>query len=114
MPRHMLKIRMQRVGRINQPAYRIVVTEHTASPKAGKFVEKVGTYNPTTKARTIDEARVKYWMSVGAKPSATIHNMLLKAGIITGKKINVLQAFKPARTTEDVQSGGAPAKEEAA
>jgi small subunit ribosomal protein S16 len=90
----MLKIRMQRVGRINQPAYRIVVIEHTSSTKAGKFVEKVGTYNPRTKARTLDEARVKYWMSVGAQPSATMHNMLVGAGVLSGKKINVLPAYK--------------------
>ena len=90
----MLKIRMQRVGRINQPSYRIVVTEHTASPKAGKFVEKLGTYNPHTKVRTLDEARVKYWMSVGAQPSATMHNMLVSSGILSGKKINVLPSYK--------------------
>jgi small subunit ribosomal protein S16 len=90
----MLKIRMQRVGRINQPSYRIVVTEHTASPKAGKFVEKLGTYNPRTKARTLDEARVKYWISVGAQPSDTMHNMLVDVGVISGKKINVLPAYK--------------------
>ncbi|MDR3571166.1 MAG: 30S ribosomal protein S16 [Candidatus Pacebacteria bacterium] len=90
----MLKIRMQRIGRINQASYRIVVTEHTASPKAGKFVEKLGTYNPRTKARTLDEARVKYWLSVGAQPSATMHNMLIGAGVISGKKINVLPAYK--------------------
>src|ERR1700722_5300172 len=90
----MLKIRMQRIGRINQASYRIVVTEHTASPKAGKFVEKLGTYNPHTKARTLNEDRVKYWISVGAQPSATMHNMLLGAGVISGKKINVLPAYK--------------------
>lgn len=90
----MLKIRMQRVGRINQPSFRIVVTEHTASPKAGKFVEKLGTYNPRTKARTLNEARVKYWISVGAQPSATMHNMLVGAGVVSGKKINILPAYK--------------------
>ncbi|HEV3245046.1 MAG TPA: 30S ribosomal protein S16 [Candidatus Paceibacterota bacterium] len=100
----MLKIRMQRVGRIGQPSYRIVVTEHTASPKAGKFVEKLGTYNPRTKARTLNEGRVKYWMSVGAKPSDTMHNMLIGAGVILGKKINVLPAYKPA----PIEASGAP------
>ena len=90
----MLKIRMQRVGRINQPSYRIVVTEHTAAPKAGNFVEKLGTYNPKNKVRTLNEDRVKYWISVGAQPSDTMHNMLLGAGIISGKKINVLPSFK--------------------
>lgn len=91
----MLKIRMQRVGRVNSPAFRIVVTEHTAGPKAGKFVEKVGTYNPKTKARVLDEAKVKHWISVGAQPSATVHNMLVSLGVIQGKKINILPAYKP-------------------
>src|SRR3984957_17898675 len=103
----MLKIRMQRVGRINQASYRIVVTEHTASPKAGKFVEKLGTYNPHTKARTLDEARVKYWISVGAQPSATMHNMLIGAGVISGKKINVLPSYK---APEVVAEEAAPAE----
>lgn len=98
----MLKIRMQRVGRINSPSYRIIVVEHTESPKTGSFVEKVGTYNPHTKERKLDAERVTYWMSVGAQPSATVHNMLISLGIIKGKKINVLPAYKE------------PAKEEVA
>jgi small subunit ribosomal protein S16 len=109
----MLKIRMQRVGRINSPSYRIVVTEHTASPKAGKFVEKIGTYNPTTKARAIDAERVKYWMSVGAKPSATMHNMLISAGIITGKKLNVLPKKTVPKKEEVAAEAPAPAAEAA-
>lgn len=98
----MLKIRMQRVGRINTPAYRIVVIEHTASPKAGKFVEKVGSYNPKSKERVLNADRIKYWMSVGAKPSDTMHNMLVSQGIINAKKINVLPAFKAPEVVEEV------------
>jgi len=90
----MLKIRMQRTGRTNMPSFRIVVVEHTESPKTGNFVEKVGTYNPKTKERNLDTERVKYWMSVGAKPSATVHNMLITLGAIEGKKINILPAYK--------------------
>ena len=86
----MLKIRMQRTGRINSPSYRIIVAEHTRSPKTGNFVELVGTYDPKTKVRSLDADRIKYWISVGAQPSATMHNMLISAGITTGKKINVL------------------------
>jgi len=108
----MLKIRMQRTGRINMPSFRIVVVEHTSGPKAGNIVEKVGVYNPKSKERVIDTERVKYWMSVGAKPSDTVHNMLVSLGVISGKKINILPAYKPARTTENVQSGGEPVKEE--
>jgi small subunit ribosomal protein S16 len=86
----MLKIRLQRTGRINQPSYRIIVTEHTRPAKTGDFVEQLGTYNPATKARTLDEDRVKYWLSVGAKASGTMHNMLVSLGIVSGKKVNVL------------------------
>jgi small subunit ribosomal protein S16 len=89
----MLKIRMQRVGRINMPSYRIIVVEHTEGPKTGNIVEKVGTYNPRSKERAIDADRVKYWMSVGAQPSDTVHNMLVSLKIIDGKKINVLPKF---------------------
>lgn len=104
----MLKIRMQRTGRTNQPSYRIAVVEHTTGPKAGKFVEKLGTYDPKTKQRTIAEDRVKYWMSVGAKPSATVHNMLVSAGIISGKKINILPAYKePEKPAEEAPAAEA-------
>jgi small subunit ribosomal protein S16 len=89
----MLKIRMQRVGRINMPSYRIIVVEHTEGPKTGNIVEKVGTYNPRSKERAIDADRVKYWMSVGAQPSDTVHNMLVSLGILNAKKINVLPKF---------------------
>ena len=91
----MLKIRMQRIGKINQPAFRIIVTEHTESPKTGNFVEKVGTYNPKTKERNLNAGHIKYWLSVGAKASGTMHNMLITAGIIDGKKVNVLPKKSP-------------------
>ena len=47
---YMLMIRFQRIGRRNDPSFRMVVTEKTSGPKAGKFVDLVGTYNPKTKA----------------------------------------------------------------
>lgn len=86
----MLKIRLQRTGRTNDPSYRVVVTEHTNGPKSGRAVEKVGTYNPKSKVRTLDAERIKYWISKGAQASGTMHNMLISTGIISGKKINVL------------------------
>lgn len=105
----MLKIRLQRIGRINDPSYRVVVTEHARAPKAGKFVEKLGTYNPKTKVRTLDVERVKYWLSVGAQASGTMHNMLISAGILSGKKVNVL----PKKTVPKKEEAAAPAAETA-
>ena len=105
---------MQRIGKINQPSFRIVVVEHTESPKTGSFVDKVGTYNPKTKERTLDEVKVKYWMSVGAQPSPTVHNMLVSLGIVKGKKINILPAFKEPAKEEVPAEVAAPAAEAAA
>ena len=104
----MLKIRLQRIGRINQPSYRVVVLEHARGPKAGNIVEQVGTYNPKTKERTIKADRVKHWLSVGAKASGTVHNMLVTLKIIDAKKINVLPK-KSAPKKEEAAEVAAPA-----
>lgn len=86
----MLKIRLQRTGRTNNPSYRVVVTEHTNGPKSGRATEVLGSYNPKSKERILDGERIKHWLSVGAQATGTMHNMLISAGIISGKKINVL------------------------
>ncbi|MBI5470456.1 30S ribosomal protein S16 [Candidatus Kaiserbacteria bacterium] len=110
----MLKIRLQRTGRINQPSYRIIVTEHARAAKTGSIVEQLGTYNPATKARTLKIERVKYWLSVGAQASGTMHNMLVSLGIISGKKINVLPKKSPPKKEEVAVEAPAPeVKEEA-
>ncbi|MBI4067910.1 30S ribosomal protein S16 [Candidatus Kaiserbacteria bacterium] len=90
----MLVIRLQRTGRTNDPAFRVVVCEHTIGPKAGKYLEKLGSYNPKTKHRVLDQERITYWMSQGAKPSETMHNMFVSEGILKTAKINVLPKRK--------------------
>lgn len=107
----MLKIRLQRIGRINMPSYRLIVVEHTEGPKTGRFTEIVGTYNPRSKERALKDERIKYWMSVGAKPSDTVHNMLVSAGLIQGKKINVLPKFVEPAKEEAPAEAPAPATE---
>lgn len=101
----MLKIRMQRTGRTNDPSFRVVVIEHTQSTKAGDFVEKLGTYNPKTKEQNLNADRIKYWISVGAQPSDTMHNMLIAAGILEGKKRNVLPKKSPPKKEEVTEEG---------
>ena len=101
----MLKIRLQRTGRTNDPSFRIVVLEHTESTKSGSFVERVGTYNPKTKERNLVIDRIKYWLSVGAKASGTVHNMLVSAGVVTGKKVNVLPKKSPPAVQSTAQAG---------
>ena len=97
----MLKIRFQRTGRINDASFRLIVVEHTEAAKTGHFVERVGTYNPRTKERNLVVDRIKYWLSVGAQASPTVHNMLISAGVITGKKKNVLPKKSPPKKEGD-------------
>jgi small subunit ribosomal protein S16 len=99
----MLMIRMQRIGRKNMPSFRIIVAEHTRGPKTGNIVEKVGTYNPKTKERQLSADRIKHWLSVGAKASATVHNMLVSEKIITGAKI-IKHQEKPVAPVEEVKA----------
>ena len=83
----MLVIRLFRVGKVNQPSFKIVVTDKRKPPRAGRFVEEVGFWNPVTKEKVLRQDRIKYWLSVGAKPSPTIHNLLISEKIVEGKKI---------------------------
>jgi small subunit ribosomal protein S16 len=82
----MLMIRFQRIGRKNDPAFRIAVLEKASGPKAGKYVDLVGTYNPKTKAVTLKPESIRDWMSKGAQVSPSLHNLLVKEGVVTGAK----------------------------
>ncbi len=82
----MLMIRFQRIGRKNDAAFRMAVLPKASGPKAGKYVDLVGTYNPKTKAMTVDGAKIKDWMSKGAQVSPSLHNLLVKNGVVEGTK----------------------------
>ncbi|MGM0628978.1 MAG: 30S ribosomal protein S16 [Patescibacteria group bacterium] len=101
----MLKIRLQRVGRRHQTAFRLVVTESARGPKSGNFIEVLGNHDPGQKDITkIDAERTKYWISKGAKTSPTVHNLLITKGIIEGKKVNVLPKKTPLVSEDDTSS----------
>lgn len=91
----MLKIRLQRTGRKNDPHFRLIVTESTLKPKTAQFVEILGTYNVKAGVFAAKADRVKHWMSVGAQVTDTVHNLLISNKIIEGKKVNVLPNKKP-------------------
>lgn len=80
-------IRLQRVGKKKQPTYRLIVSEKTKDTH-DKYVELLGSFNPHLKeGGFLPKAdRIKYWISVGAQPSDTVRNLLINAGVITGKK----------------------------
>lgn len=72
---------MKRVGTKNTPVFRIVVAD-SRSPRDGKFIEELGTYQPLQKGNnfTLDLDRAKYWVSKGALPSETVASFIKKAG----------------------------------
>ena len=76
-----VKIRLKRMGAKKAPFYRIVVAD-SRSPRDGRFIEKVGTYNPlTTPAEVkIDEEAALKWLNDGAIPTDTVKNLFSKAG----------------------------------
>ena len=77
------KIRLQRHGKKGQPFYHIVVADSRA-PRDGKFIEKLGTYNPLTNPAQINIKfdRALYWYSVGAQPTDTARSLLSKTGVM--------------------------------
>jgi len=75
-----VKIRLRRVGTTNVPCYRIVVADQR-SPRDGRFIENIGTYDPQKAKDTfqVNLDRAKYWISKGAQPSDTVRSILKKA-----------------------------------
>lgn len=84
----MLTIRLTRKGKKNQPFFRVVVIDKRRSSKGGRAVEEVGYVDPLTKRKSLKKERILHWISKGAQPSATIHNLLVREQIIKSAKIN--------------------------
>lgn len=76
----MVKIRLQRVGKKKAPFYHIVVAD-SKSPRDGKIIEKIGSYNPMTDPATVvlDNEKVATWIKSGAKPTDTVKALIEKA-----------------------------------
>lgn len=106
----MLSIRLKRIGKKNQPSFKVIVTEKKKAAKGGTRIEELGFLNPLTKKTSLNKERILYWLSKGAKPSDTIHNLLVKQKILEGKKIAVhkkskkKQDSKPAEITKPTEA----------
>jgi small subunit ribosomal protein S16 len=105
----MLTIRLQRVGRKNDPSFRMVVTESKNKPQTGKYLEMVGSYDARLNKTALKADRIKHWMSMGATTSETVHNLLVSEKVIDGKKINVLPRKSPPK--KEGEEAAAPAAE---
>lgn len=104
----MLRIRLFRIGKKHQPSFKIVVVDKKRAPKGGRFVDELGFINPLTKEKSLDKEKAKHWISKGAQPSDTVHNLLVKEGVIEGKKIDVHKKSK--KKAEKKESASAPAE----
>lgn len=77
-----VKLRLKRMGSKQRPFYRIVAAD-SRSPRDGKFIETVGTYQPIYKENniTVDEEKALKWLNNGAQPTDTVKNLLSKQGV---------------------------------
>lgn len=103
----MLAIKLQRTGRKHQPSYRLVVAEKR-SKMAGPPVEDLGSYNTFTKAATINKERISHWLRLGARPTITVHNFLVKEGVLAGSKMPVKMKKKAAPAAGAVPAAVVP------
>lgn len=99
----MLRIRFKKVGRKHQISFRIVVAERR-SKRDGKNIEDIGFYNPISKEFGIKKDRLDYWLKNGAKPTPTVHNLLIKKQLISGKKIRIKTKSKLADNQSNSQN----------
>lgn len=104
----MLVIRLQRIGKKHQPSYRIVVAEAKSKVIAPPR-EDLGSYDPRAKRANINADRANYWISVGAQPSVTVHNLFVRESVLSGAKRAVYMA-KP-KAKEAAVEAAAPAAE---
>ena len=93
-----VKIRLKRVGKKKQPYYRVVVAD-IRSPRDGRFIEEIGTYNPHTQPSTfkVDAERVKYWLGTGAQPTETVRKLLHYNNVL---EASTASAEEPAKATK--------------
>lgn len=81
----MLRIRLRKIGKKNQPLYRLVVCEGRSKPQ-GKYIEGLGFYNSRRKEIQLKKDRILHWLENGAQASVTVHNLLVAQGVIKGAK----------------------------
>ena len=114
-----LKIRLARGGAKKRPFYRIVVAEASA-PRDGRYVERVGTYNPMVpkdheQRLALNGERISFWMSKGAQPTERVHKMLASAGLMAAPALrDQPKKSAPGKKRADREAAAAAAEAEAA
>ena len=100
----MLAIKLKRIGKKKQASFRVVVSERR-SKLNGRSVEDLGWVNPRTNTFNVVKDRVLHWIGVGAKPTDTVHNLLVRTGVIKGPKVPV---HKKSRELAETSTTPAP------
>ena len=113
-----LKIRLARGGAKKRPHYRIVVAD-VRSPRDGRYIENIGTYNPLLPKDHEDrvkfsEDRVKHWLGVGAKPTDRVHRFLDAAGLLKREARNNPNKALPGKKRQEREEEARQAAEDAA
>lgn len=81
----MLAIKLKQIGKKHQKSFRVVVAEKRSKVR-GNYVEDLGFWNPREKKMSVNKERALYWIGVGATPTDTVHNVLVKTGVIDAPK----------------------------
>ena len=108
----MLVIRFQRVGKKHKAAFRIVLQDSRWKP-GGKVLELLGFYDPHTKEKKFQAERITHWISKGAQPSSTVHNLFIDGGIITGEKVKAWKAKPGSKKEAEAKTESVSVVEEA-
>ncbi|MFH1598139.1 MAG: 30S ribosomal protein S16 [Patescibacteria group bacterium] len=111
----MLTIRLRRIGKKHHPTFRFIVSEKQKDTK-GDFLEDLGFYDPHPSPSVVEpkEDRIKHWLAQGAKPSDTVHNLLVTKGIIQGERKKVWTAKKKKATEGEGEQAPESSKSEEA
>jgi len=96
----MLKIRLRRIGKNNRPYFAVVVADHKKAVK-GKFIEKLGSYDPIKKSLSVNAEKIEEWRKKGAQLSDTVHNLLVKNKILKAKPIK--KTVKPKQKIKETE-----------
>ncbi len=113
-----VKMRLSRGGSKKRPYYYVVIANST-SPRDGKYIEQIGTFNPLLKKDNperskLNEERVKHWLSVGAQPTDRVMRLLDAAGLAKREASNNPERAKPKKKAQDRAAAAEAAKAKAA
>lgn len=111
----MVVLRLSRVGKKNHPTFRIIASDKQKDT-VGSYLELLGSYDPHATPMRIELKydRVKYWLSVGAQPSDTVHNLLVEKGLIDSTKRVIAKAAPKEEPAVETAKAEAPAAAEQA